>query len=80
MLRAAGCGECLEGYVGRVGVFELLACGGAVAEAIHAGRLAAEDLREAAGAAYTPMADDVGAKLRAGTTTPAEALAAIGTL
>jgi len=80
VLRAAGCGECLEGYVGRVGVFELLACGGAVAEAIHAGRLAAEDLREAAGAAYTPMADDVGAKLRAGATTPAEALAAIGAL
>ncbi|MBQ3810666.1 MAG: type II/IV secretion system protein, partial [Kiritimatiellae bacterium] len=28
VLRAVGCDRCLEGYVGRVGVFELLPCGG----------------------------------------------------
>ena len=82
VLRAVGCDRCLEGYVGRIGVFELLRCGGAVAEAIHAGRLAADDLREAAAAAglFRPMADDAARKLRDRVTTPAEVLAALGGL
>lgn len=80
VLRATGCGDCLEGYAGRIGVFELLACGGAVAEAIHAGRLGADDLRAAAGAACTPMSADAARKLREGVTTPAEVLAALGGL
>ena len=80
ILRATGCGECLEGYVGRIGVFELLACGGAVADAVHAGRLSASDLRAAAGAAYTPMSADAARKLRDGVTTPAEVVAALGGL
>ena len=82
VLRAVGCGRCLEGYVGRVGVFELLPCGGAVAEAVHAGRLAAGDLREAARAAgaFRPMSDDAARKLRDRVTTPAEVLAALGGL
>ena len=82
VLRAVGCDRCLEGYVGRIGVFELLRCGGAVAEAIHAGRLAADDLREAAAATglFRPMADDAARKLRDRVTTPAEVLAALGGL
>lgn len=82
VLRAVGCDRCLEGYVGRIGVFELLRCGGAVAEAIHAGRLAADDLRQAAAAAglFRPMADDAARKLRDRVTTPAEVLAALGGL
>ena len=80
VLRATGCGDCLEGYAGRIGVFELLACGGAVAEAIHAGRLGAAELRAAAGAACTPMSADAARKLREGVTTPAEVLAALGGL
>ncbi len=82
VLRAVGCDRCLEGYVGRVGVFELLPCGGAVAEAVHAGRLAADDLRAAASAAgaFRPMSDDAARKLRDRVTTPAEVLAALGGL
>ena len=78
VLRATGCDRCLEGYVGRVGVFELLPCGGAVADAIHAGRLASGDLRAAAGGAFRPMSADAARKLRDGVTTPAEVLAALG--
>ena len=80
VLRAVGCDRCLEGYVGRIGVFELLPCGGAVAEAVHAGRLAAGDLRAAAAAAgaFRPMSDDAARKLRDRITTPAEVLAALG--
>ena len=82
VLRAVGCPRCLEGCVGRIGVFELLPCGGAVAEAVHAGRLAAGDLRAAAEEAGTfrPMADDAARKLRDRVTTPAEVLAALGSL
>ena len=61
-------------------MFELLACGGAVADAVHAGRLSASDLRAAAGAAYTPMSADAARKLRASVTTPAEVVAALGGL
>ena len=92
LARAAGCGNvgiadprgcrnCLEGYSGRIGIFELLPCEGAVSEAIHAGRLASGDLRAAAaasGAAFSPMSADAAAKLRAGVTTPSEVLAALG--
>lgn len=82
VLRAVGCPRCLEGYVGRVGVFELLPCGGAVAEAVHAGRFAAGDLRAAAepAGAFRPMSDDAARKLRDRVTTPAEVLAALGSL
>ena len=53
-----------------------------VAEAIHAGRLAADDLRAAAAEAglFRPMADDAARKLRDRVTTPAEVLAALGGL
>ena len=81
VLRAQGCEKCLEGYVGRVGVFELLPCGGAVADAIHDGRLSPDELRAAAGSAgggFRPMSADAARKLREGVTTPAEVLAAIG--
>ena len=78
VLRAPGCAECLEGGVGRTGIFELLRCGAAVAEAIHSGRLDAAALAAAAGADLLPMAADAAAKLRAGTATPAEVLATLG--
>ena len=78
VLRAPGCDSCLEGSVGRTGVFELLRCGGAVADAIHAGRLDAASLAAAAGPALLPMSADAAAKLRASVATPAEILAALG--
>lgn len=74
VLRASHCDRCLEGYDGRIGVFELLRCSVPVADAIHAGRFTASDLRSAAGEGYRPMLSDLYGKLRAGITTPAEAL------
>ena len=79
VLRAVGCAKCLEGYVGRTGVFEFLRCGGKVAEAIHARALGPEALREAAGGSFMPMAGDAREKLRRGETTPLEILSALGT-
>lgn len=78
VLRARGCARCLEGYVGRTGVFELLRCDAAVSEAIHAGRLDTASIAAAAGSSFLPMSADAAAKLRAGETTPAEVLAALG--
>ena len=78
VLRAPGCASCLEGGVGRTGVFELLRCDAAVADAIHAGRLDAASLAAAAGPALLPMSADASAKLRASVATPAEILAALG--
>lgn len=74
VLHAVGCDKCLEGYVGRIGVFELLRCSVPVSDAIHAGRFTAEELRSVAGDGYRPMATDLHGKLRTGITTPAEAL------
>ena len=73
-----GCDACLEGHCGRTGIFELLLCGGAVSEAIHAGRLSSGELRASAGAGFLPMSADAAAKLRDLTTSPAEILSAIG--
>ncbi|MCX7591066.1 MAG: ATPase, T2SS/T4P/T4SS family [Kiritimatiellae bacterium] len=40
-----GCGACLEGYRGRTGIFELMACEGEMQELIRSGRMAAAELR-----------------------------------
>jgi len=80
--RAVGCGRCLEGYAGRLGVFEYMPCGPAIVEAIHGGSLAADELLAIArrDPAFCAMRDDAAAKLRAGTTTPAEVVSAMGAL
>lgn len=77
---AMGCSQCLEGYTGRIGIFEYLACVPSVVEAIHRGNLAAETIREVAEAAgsYCSMRMDAAAKLCAGQTTYAEIVAALG--
>ena len=80
--RAVGCPRCLEGYAGRLGIFEFMPCGAEIAESIHRGELAADDLL--AIAKRTPgcsaMRDDAAAKLRAGETSPAEIVAALGAI
>ena len=76
----AGCPKCLEGYAGRIGVFEFMPCGSAISDAVHGGRLSASILREIA--SHDPhacaMREDAYAKLRAGATSPAEVIAAVG--
>lgn len=81
-LRARGCTHCLEGYHGRLGIFEYLDCSGPVSEAIHDGRHSAAELRNLAReqGRFRPMADDAAEKLRRRLTTPAECVAAIGAL
>lgn len=80
--RVHGCSHCLEGYCGRIGIFELLACRGSVSEAIHDGTPSATDLRDIAirSGLFCDMAADAIEKLRAGITTPAEIVTALGTL
>jgi len=75
-----GCPKCLEGYAGRIGVFEFLPCGPAIADAIHGGHLSSADLLRIASSdpRYCSMREDAHAKLRAGLTTQSEVLAAIG--
>jgi len=77
---ATGCPKCLEGYSGRVGIFEFMPCGPAIADAIHGGQLSASDLRRIAmqDPHYCSMREDAEAKLQAGITTRVEILAAIG--
>ncbi|MDD5707149.1 MAG: GspE/PulE family protein [Kiritimatiellae bacterium] len=76
--RARGCDRCLEGYVGRTGIFELMNCGPAVRAAIRQGSLDAAELRQVAmSAGMRPLEDDAVAKLRTGTTDLREAAGAL---
>jgi type II secretory ATPase GspE/PulE/Tfp pilus assembly ATPase PilB-like protein len=76
---AAGCGHCLEGYKGRIGLFELMPCNARIAASIHAGEVDAISMRAAAEGAdgFHALRDDALAKLAAGTTDLPEALNAL---
>ncbi len=80
--RAVGCPRCLEGYTGRLGIFEFMACGSDIEEAIHRGNLSSEELQVIASrdSTYCSISADAAAKLRAGITSPSEVVAAIGGL
>lgn len=80
--RAVGCSRCLEGYTGRLGIFEFMACGPGVQGAIHRGNVSAEELQVIASrdSAYCSISTDAAGKLRAGITSPSEVVAAIGRL
>lgn len=80
--RAVGCGRCLEGYTGRLGIFEFMGCSPEIMDAIHRGRLAADELQKIAEGdkTYCSMSSDASAKLRAGITSPAEVISAMGTI
>ncbi len=76
---AAGCADCLAGYRGRVGIFELLVVDETMQTAIRAGDAAAR--REWNGSAGNPrktLLDDGLSKVLAGETTLAEVVYALG--
>ncbi len=72
------CPECLDGYRGRTGLFELLPCTETVSEAIVQGG-SASTLREIAGRIpdYRPLRDDASEKLAQGVTDLHEVLTAL---
>ena len=80
--RAVGCSRCLEGYTGRLGIFEFMSCSPDIMGAIHRGNLAADELQKIAesDASYCSMASDAAAKLHAGVTSCSEVISAIGGL
>jgi len=67
---ARGCAACLDGYSGRVGLFELMPCEGAIIEAIHRREVDADSLRRVAGqtGVFQTLRLDAIAKLRTGQT------------
>lgn len=76
---AAGCGECLAGYRGRVGIFELLVVDEPMQNAIRGGDAAARhEWRGSVGARHRTLLDDGIAKVLAGETTLAEVVYALG--
>lgn len=69
-----GCAHCLgAGYAGRIGVFETLWIGDAAAEAIAGAAGEGAVLREADG--FSPISDDLRAKVLDGTTALSDAIA-----
>ena len=71
--KAVGCEKCLEGYSGRVGLFELMICTPALTAAIRHGCTGEDDFRKAAiDAGMRTMADDSIEKIKSGTTDLAE--------
>lgn len=70
-----GCERCLEGYSGRMGVFELLQVGGALRDAIRHGGTALSELRALAHTGgMRPLAADAVRRVLAGDTSLDEAL------
>lgn len=76
---ASGCPACLEGYSGRIALFELMVCGRTFQDAIRGGELASDRLRALAEAdGMVPMLTDGARKIREGLTDVAEVFGAIG--
>lgn len=62
-----GCDACLDGFRGRMGIFELMVCNDEVASLVREGVTDAAMLRQAAGrSGFGPMADDAVRKVIAG--------------
>lgn len=75
----AGCPECLAGYRGRIGIFELLVVDEVMQEAMRAGKLAGRQLQVSPGeGARRTLLDDGLAKVLEGGTSLAEVLYALG--
>jgi len=76
---AVGCPACLEGYKGRIGLFELMPCPEAVADTIHAHSGDVGRLRSLAATlpGYHSLRSDALAKLQAGETDLREILTAL---
>ena len=76
--RARGCAKCLQGYRGRVGLFELLVVGPAVQEAIRSGRSLAAIRQLAQDQGMRLLLHDAVEKIREGLTTVAEVVRTLG--
>lgn len=76
--RAVGCPQCLGGFYGRSGVYEWLPMDDELREAVRDIPSAHALRRRAAGRGLTTLLEDGVARLRAGLTTPAEILRAVG--
>ncbi|MDA0576491.1 MAG: GspE/PulE family protein [Verrucomicrobia bacterium] len=73
-----GCGECLEGFKGRLGLFEFMPVGDSLREAMRSGASGLSSLRRVAAAAgMVTLQDDAQAKVLAGQTSLAEVLAVL---
>ena len=70
LYEAVGCDRCLEGYRGRLGLFEYMGVGNRVADCIRHGDLDVSALRSAAldEGAFESLAADAARKLAAGAT------------
>lgn len=79
LYEAVGCEACLEGYRGRVGLFEYMGVTAVVADSIRRGQLDATTLREVAETegSFEPLLRDAARKLASGLTDVRETLAAI---
>ncbi len=76
---ATGCPECLEGYRGRIGLFELMVANADMREAIRTGTAGAEALRAiGARTGWRDLLADGADKILAGTTSLAEVRAVQG--
>ena len=77
--QAEGCKQCLDGYRGRIGLFELMECGAAFQAAIRAGELSADVLRKVAiGEGMTSLVHDGIRKVAQGVTDLAEVVGVAG--
>jgi general secretion pathway protein E len=76
--KAKGCPNCLGGYKGRTGLFELMTINTELQEAIRGGLSAQEFRRRAGGLGMKTLLDDVLEKVLEGTTSAAEALRVVG--
>jgi general secretion pathway protein E len=76
--KAKGCPNCLGGYKGRTGLFELMTMSAELQDDIRAGLSAQEFRRRAGGLGMKTLLDDVLDKVLAGSTSAAEALRVIG--
>lgn len=76
---STGCFECLDGYHGRTGIYEMMPCGESVAESIRLGGRDAATLRAVASklSGYRSMRSDAVSKIAGGITDIKEALTAL---
>lgn len=78
LLAPGQCPDCLEGYRGRVGLFELIMVGPELQELIRGGVSSPQAIREAAAGHRATLLDDALDKVLAGETSPAEVAFALG--
>lgn len=76
--RARGCPECLEGYRGRIGLFEMLEVNGRIAELIRRNASAADVQAAARDAGFGSLLDDGLRRVESGETSLSELIRVVG--